>query len=261
MEIKNKNVVITGSNRGIGRAFAKMCAQEGAHLILVNRSEQEDLIQEMQKAGAASVRIFPTDLTKKEDIEILIAKLNDVKIDILFNNAGQLTGGVLHEQNMDEIYSLVQVNVTALIQLTHGLLPQMLKRKSGKIINNASVSSYMHFPGATVYSASKAAVAAFTHCLRVELSGSGVSTLLLLTPGVETRMFQDISKKYEKVVDTKSMKSMPVEEYAKILREAILEDLEVLNPKGAQGFGLALARYTPYLFEKLLKKKTKKLNF
>ena len=168
-------------------------------------------------------------------------------VDILINNAGQLTGGLLEEQPLDDIYSMFQVNVLAVVHLTRGLIPGMVKRGRGKIVNNASVSAVMHFPCATTYAASKAAVLALTECLQIELKGTGVSALGLITPGIQTRMFNEIEVKYGANFDVPKDSISP-EEYALQVCNAIESDQEMLEPRGATGIGLAIARYAPKLF-------------
>ncbi len=258
MEIKGNHILITGANRGIGKAVALMCAEDKAHLHLVVRKTDAELEKELLKAGAASVKIYPLDLSSSEAIQQFISKMKNIDIDILFNNAGQLTGGLLEEQKFEDIASMLQVNVNALIQLTHGLLPQMLKRKRGKIINHASVSAVMNFPCASTYSASKAAVLAFTNCLRAELKNTEVTTLALVTPGVDTRMFNEIPKMYGNKIDLGFLKGIPPKKYAQMIREAILEDLPELRPSGMTGIGLQMAQHLPKTFENLILKRFKR---
>lgn len=252
MEIRNKNILVTGCNRGIGKAFAMMCAQEGAHLILANRNNNSQLVQDLNAKGAASVVEYTVDLSDRKSRTSFLEQTQSLQIDILFNNAGLLTGGLFDQQSWEEIQSMLEVNVNALMHLTHAFLPRMLQKKSGKIINHASVSSVMHFPCATTYSAAKAAVLAFTRCLQPELKGTGVSTLALVTPGIDTDMFRDIPKKYGSHLDLTAVKGMNAAKYAEIIREAILEDLTELHPQGFTGLGLKLAQHTPSLFEKII---------
>ncbi|XGC80206.1 SDR family NAD(P)-dependent oxidoreductase [Bdellovibrio bacteriovorus] len=248
MEIANRHVLVTGASRGIGRAFAKMCAEDKANLYLVLRKNDEEIVKELQQAGAKSVKVFEADLRQREAVAALIEELKDIPVDILFNNAGILTGGLIEEQNIEHIYQMMQVNVNSLIQLTHGVLPGMIARKRGKIINNSSVSAYMHFPCASTYAASKAAVAAFTDCIRLELKETGVTTLLLITPGIRTRMFDEVetvfSKNFQIPEDT-----MSPHKYAQMIREAILHDLPELEPSGLTGVGLKVAKFVKPLFE------------
>ena len=248
MEITNRHVLITGASRGIGKSFAKMCAEDKAQLHLVLRKEEEELVQALKEAGAKSVKTYYADLSSREGVEELLEKIKDVPVEILFNNAGMLTGGLLEEQPLDDIYKMFQVNVQSLVHLTQAVLPGMLERKRGKIINNSSVSAFMHFPSATTYAASKAAVLAFTECLKLELKDTGVSTLLLITPGVKTRMFDEIEKLYSKTFAVPKDSITPTK-YAQMIREAILHDLDVLEPSGFTGVGLKIAKYVKPLFE------------
>lgn len=248
MEIANRQILITGASRGIGKAFAKMCAADKAHLHLVLRSNDPGLVQELESVGAKTVTVWEGDLSTRAGVDKLVQSLKDIPIDILFNNAGVLTGGLFEQQPLDDIYNMFQVNVNALVHLTHGLLPGMLQRKRGKIINNSSVSAYMHFPCASTYAASKAAVVAFTDCIRLELKQTGVTTLLLITPGIKTRMFDEIDTLYSKNFDI-PQDSISPGRYAQMIREAVLNDMSVLEPGGLTGVGLKLAKFTKPLFE------------
>ncbi|HEX7672910.1 MAG TPA: SDR family NAD(P)-dependent oxidoreductase [Bdellovibrio sp.] len=248
MEIANRQILITGASRGIGRAFAKVCAQDKAFLHIVLRQRDEEIVKELQEAGAKSVTIYEADLSSRESVDGLLAQLRDVPVDILFNNAGILTGGLLEDQPIDNIYQMFQVNINALVQLTHGILPGMLSRKRGKIINNSSVSAYMNFPCASTYAASKAAVAAFTNCLHLELKDAGVTTLLLITPAIKTRMFDEIETLYGKNFQV-PQESMSPAKYAQMIREAVLHDLPTLEPAGLTGVGLKVAKFIKPLFD------------
>lgn len=257
MKIKNKNIFITGGNRGIGKAVALEAAKRGANIHLIIRSNDETLIQEMKDAGASTAKIWLTDLGQRSNVESLINDLKDQDVDLLFNNAGLLTGGLIEEQPLDDIYAMLHVNVNALIHLTRGVLPRMIQRGQGKIINNSSVSAYMHFPCASTYAASKAAVAAFTDCIQHELRNTGVSTLLLITPGIKTRMFDEIDAKYSKNFEVPT-DSISTEEYAVQICDAIERDDERLEPKGATGIGLFTARHIPFLFNKEVQRRFKR---
>lgn len=248
MEITHRHVLITGAGRGIGKAFAKMCAEDKAHLHLVLRAADADLVESLKKLGAKSVHVYEADLASKEGVEKLLQQIHDVPVEILFNNAGVLTGGQLEEQPLEDIYRMFQVNINALVHITQGVLPGMLQRKRGKIINNSSVSAYMNFPAASTYAASKAAVAAFTNSLKLELKETGVSTLLLITPGIKTRMFDEIEKLYAKNFRVPKDSITPAK-YAQMIRDAILHDLDVLEPSGLTGVGLKVAKFVKPLFE------------
>lgn len=257
MKINQQNFLITGANRGIGKAVALMAAGQNAHVHLVIRKSDPNLESEIRNAGAASVKTWIADLSSRSGVEALLKDLQNQRIDILFNNAGVLTGGLIEEQTLDEIYTLVQVNISSLIHITKGILPGMLDRKFGKIINHGSVSSYMYFPCASTYAASKAAVMAFTSCLHAELKSTGVTALCLVTPGVKTRMFDEIDVKYSKNLETPKDSVSP-EEYAIQIQRAIEDDREFLLPSGATGIGLSIARHFPQIFQKVVNSRFKR---
>ncbi len=257
MKISNQHFFITGANRGIGRAVAMMAARNQAHVHVVIRKRDETFEQELRTLGAASVRTWVADLASRSGVDSFLSELGPHQVDIFFNNAGVLTGGLLEEQPLDEIYTLVQVNIASLIHLTHALLPRMFARKHGKIINHGSVSSYMYFPCASTYAASKAAVMAFTSCLHAELKNTGVTALCLITPGVKTRMFDEIDKKYSKNLETPK-DTISTDEYALQIQEAIEDDRDFLLPGGATSVGLWMARHVPSIFKKVVAGKFKR---
>jgi uncharacterized protein len=249
MDITGRQVLITGAARGIGLAIAECCAREKAHLHLVVRAIDNKVVEDLKRLGAPSVKVWVADLSLRTGVDALVKALGDQQIDVLINNAGQLTGGLLEEQPLSEIYSMFQVNLLATVHLTHALLPGMLRRGQGKIVNNASVSAVMHFPCATTYAAAKAGVLAFTNSLQLELTGTPVTALCLLTPGVKTRMYDEIDVKYGKNLNVPT-DSIPAEEYAAQVIAAIKDDRAVLEPSGKTGVGLFMARHFPKVFRR-----------
>lgn len=248
MRIKECRALVTGANRGIGHALAIELARRGAYLHAHTREATPSLKEELEKAGASGVQLWNVDLSKRENLDPWIKSLEKENIDLLINNAGLLTGGLIEEQKLDEIYQMLQVNVASLIHLSRGLVPGMTQRGRGKIVNNASVSALMHFPCGSTYCASKAAVWAFTESLHTELKGTGVSALCLITPGIKTRMFGEIEVKYGKNFDVPQEAIEPAE-YARRVCEAIEDDRATLWPSGLTGAGVFVARHLPRLFQ------------
>lgn len=253
MKIQGCHFLVTGANRGIGYAVAAMAAQEKAHLHLVMRKNHPELATEMLNLGAASVKIWQADLSSRSDIERLLQELASQPIDMLFNNAGVLAAGLLETQTMDEVYEMLQVNTMSHIHLTHGILPGMLQRGRGKIINNASAAAFINFPCATTYSASKAAILAFTNCLHEELRPTNVTTLCLITPRVNTRMLVESNKKFSKNFTRPPADAIPPEKYAQIIKAAILSDAPYVYPWGITAFHLWLARSFPSVFSRIIR--------
>jgi short-subunit dehydrogenase len=256
MKIQNKTILITGGNRGIGLASAKAFLKAGCHVQLGMRTQDTNVLNQLNQEFPGKVHFVACDMSSKQSIDKALEVILQNPPDILFNNAGQLTGGLLEEQSIEEIYSMFQVNVVGLTHLTRALLPSLLQKPQAKIIMNASVSAIMRIPGANTYAASKAAVMALTECLNIELKGTNVSTLLLLTPGIATRMYEEIDQKYKTHLDTSFLgQGIPAESWAHEIVKACEKDLDVLNPSGATAAGVWLSRHTPGLMKKIFSEK------
>jgi short-subunit dehydrogenase len=237
MELQGTTALVTGANRGIGRAIAEALAREPLGLLLAGTrapDEMEPIVA--PPGGAREVRPVPIDLASREQIERSCAGLPE--IDLLVNNAGRLTGGLLEEQDLDEIYAMFQVNLVAVTQLTRAVLPGMLRRGHGKIVNNSSISGYAYFPATTTYAAAKAGVVAFSEALRREVDGTGVSVLHLVTPGVKTDMGDSTLEIWGRHMDTSAWELQPAADWARKVVAAIRSDDAVLGPGGK----LALAK-------------------
>jgi short-subunit dehydrogenase len=239
---------VTGANRGIGKAILDALAQRPLDLLLAGMRDPAGF--DPPAAGAArEVRPVPLDLSSRETIEEGVAGLGDTSIDLLVNNAGLVTGGLLEEQQLDDIYAMLQVNLAAVIQLTRALLPGMVERGRGKIVNNASISGYAYFPAASTYAASKAGVVAFTESLRRETKGTGVTCLHLVTGGVQTDMLDETEDTYGKHLDTSSWDSVPADEWAAKVVKAIESDDDVLGPGGKTSIAKLASRGPAFLLD------------
>ena len=257
MEIKNRNALITGGNRGIGLALAKEFAKRQAHLHIAVRKPAEFANQEeLLQLGAKSVHTYLLDVGQPSSIETFAKDfLSKSTPDIVVNNSGQLTGGLLETQSPEAIREMLNVNLIGLILLTRALLPTMLKNKRGVIVNNASVSGRMTLPCASTYAASKAGVVAFTQALQLELKDSGVNTLLMITPGVQTRMYEEIPKLYGKNFDLDFLSGIPDYVWAERVCNALEAGKHVVNPTGMNKVGLVLNQHLPSVFNWYVGKK------
>jgi uncharacterized protein len=228
---------VTGSSRGIGRAIAAELAQRPlASLLCGVRSAAADAPVEAPPGGAHEVRAVHLDLSTRESIEGAAATLPPV--DLLVNNAGLMTGGLLEDQDTDDVYAMFQVNLVGLVHLTKLVLPGMLARGRGTIVNNASISGYAWFPAATTYAAAKTGVVAFSESLRRELEGTGVNVLHLVTPGVDTDMLDATREVYGRHMDAGAWSDTSPEEWAAKVVRAVERGDHVLGPGGR----LALAK-------------------
>ena len=149
-----------------------------------------------------------------------------------------MTGGLLEEQDTDDIYAMFQVNLVGLVHVTKLVLPGMVERGRGTIVNNASISGYAWFPGATTYAAAKTGVVAFSESLRRELRGTGVQVLHLVTPGVDTDMLDDTRRVYGAPHGCRLLERREPPEWAAKVARAVERGDHVLGPGGR----LALAK-------------------
>jgi hypothetical protein len=259
MNLAGKHIYITGSNRGMGLDFAKKAAENKAHVYLVNRSNinPKDMVA-IKALGAASITEISLDLLDTNAIDQFLLGIANQPVDVFINNSGLLTGGLIEKQNMEDIDKMLNVNLHALIRLTRGLIPQMIAQGSGYIVNNSSVSGKMFFPCASTYAASKAGVVAFTQSVSQELAETGVKTLLLITPGVKTSMYEDISNLYGENLDLSFMSSIPASEWAEQVFTCLKNDESICYPKGASRIGVWIGHHMPKVMRSVLKGKFKR---
>ncbi len=248
MELAQATALVTGANRGIGRAIVEALAGHPLRLILAGVRDP-DAFEPV--TGLTEVRAVRLDLSGRTCIEKSVEALRPelAQLDLLVNNAGRMTGGLLEEQAMDEIYAMFQVNLVAVTHLTHLVLPHMISRGRGKIVNNASISGYAYFPAASTYAASKAGVVAFSESLRRELRGTGVDVLHLVTPGVDTDMLDATEELYGRHIDTASWEKIQPSEWAARIVTAIEADDRVLGPGGRMALATLASRGPAFLID------------
>ena len=256
-ETKNKTTLITGGLSGIGKALAEQAAQDHNTVLLAQRSFSSAEERELLRLGAKRVVQFSKDLSQEEQVFELAQdlKTQSFQVDILINNAGQFIGGLIETQDPQCVSQSINLNLKTPILLTRLLLPSMLKRDSGRIVNNSSLSGVLHWPCASAYSAGKAGLIAFDNCLRQELRGTGVRTLLLLTPTVKTKMLEKANEICSSHFNSLSFKSVSAEDWAKEVWQALRKDKKILYPKGFQRFDLFFDRCLPFRFERYIKKR------
>ena len=190
MDLQGKRVLVTGASRGIGREIAIACAAAGARVALVARNEQA--IKEL--AGELDGTAHACDLADLEQVSGLIARVeaDGGPIDVLVNNAGLDAVGGLEQSSAEEITELLHVNLHAPIELSRQVLPGMVARSSGHIVNVSSFASAAMFPGGTAYAASKAGLSNFTEVLRWELKGTGVDLTIVELGPIPTDMLSHV---------------------------------------------------------------------
>jgi short-subunit dehydrogenase len=186
-----KNVaLITGASSGIGLELAKIHASKGGDLVLVARREDElnKLKTELEAKYSVEVKVYKSDLSQPGAAKELAERLSDanIQIDVLMNNAGFGGHGRFHERNIDQDIEMIRLNAIALTELTHFIVPQMIQRGKGRILNTASSAAFMPGPLQAVYFATKAYVVSFSQAIHHELKPFGISVTALCPGPVKT---------------------------------------------------------------------------
>ena len=182
--------LITGASSGIGKELARIHAKNNGDLILVARRLNllESLKEELETTFSIQVLVFEFDLTETNSGSKLVdlIKEKNIKINYLFNNAGFGGYGDFVERELNLDLEMIQLNVTALVELTHGIANQMIENGGGKILNTASTAGFLPGPLQATYFATKAFVVSFSQALNQELRSKNVSVTALCPGPVQT---------------------------------------------------------------------------
>ena len=188
---QGKIVLITGASSGIGRATAIAFAREGARLLLCarNLAPLEELRQTLIAAGAPAVHTFQLDVQNRSDVEAAIAGLPPVwkDIDILVNNAGLSRGlSKVYEDDPQNWEEMIDTNIKGLLYVTRSVVPGMVARNRGHVINLGSTAGYITYANGAVYCATKAAEKSISEGLKIDLMGTQVRVTSVDPGMVET---------------------------------------------------------------------------
>jgi short-subunit dehydrogenase len=186
--------LVTGASGGIGEDIARLLVDGGCNVVLLARSatKLEALAAELSRSGRASASVLTADLSDPAAVDRIVRTLEEqrLSIDILVNNAGFGLVGEFARDDPQEQLRMIQVNVVALTNLTRRLLPGMIERRHGRVLNVASTAAFQPGPLMAVYYATKAYVLSLSDALSEETSGTGV-TVTCLCPGPTQTGFQD----------------------------------------------------------------------
>lgn len=250
MKIDGCCALITGASAGIGREFAQQLTGRAGSMVLIARRQQrlEELRDELVRRDPnLNVHIRVVDLAEKSQIDHLIAWLEQEKIDIdfLINNAGLGDLGRFATSDPARIEQIVRVNVLALTLLTRRLLPQMLARRRGAILNVSSSAGFLPIAAYSVYAASKAYVTSFSEGLRADLHGTGVGVCALCPGPVHTEFINVAKRPGERHIAGPEFTHVRVD---KVVREgiaAIEADKPLVIPGLVMKLGMFFVRITP----------------
>lgn len=194
--LENKIIFITGSSSGIGKSCAYQFAKEKAKLILSARRLElvNEIADDIKNKFQTEVMTFQLDVKKRKDVENAINNLPTEwkNIDVLINNAGLAKGfAKLHEDNPDNWEEMIDTNIKGLLYVTHAIVPLMVKRKQGHVINIGSIAGRMAYPNGSVYCATKHAVLAINNSLRMDLIDKNIR-VSTVDPGMVETDFSNI---------------------------------------------------------------------
>jgi short-subunit dehydrogenase len=244
MKLDGCNALITGASAGIGREFARQLAGRARSVILIARREQKlnELRDELnQQYPKIAISFRRTDLANLTELNELLEWLDHdrIDVDLLINNAGMGDSGAFATSNPIRNEQMTLVNIVALTTLTRHLLPRMIARGRGGILNVSSSAGFLPIPDFAVYAATKAYVTSLSEALRAELRGTGVS-VCALCPGPVHTEFQEVAKRPGAQPDTgPEFVFVPVEQ---VVRDA-LAGLEANRPIIIPGFPMKLGMF------------------
>ena len=184
-----KKALITGASRGIGAATARALAQEGYDLFLVCKSSEEEIHvikEETEKSAGISCQTMLCDVSDPEQVELMAQKAGEVHI--LINNAAISHVGLMTDMSLDRWHQVIDTNLNSLFYLCRLIVPQMVRRQSGKILNVSSVWGNVGASMEVAYSASKGGVNSFTKALAKELAPSDIQVNAVAFGVIDTDM-------------------------------------------------------------------------
>lgn len=190
MSLQSKVVVITGASSGIGAAAAKMLSEEGATVILTARSVSKLEAVGTQLQGLH--KLYQLDVTNNEQVASVFAQIYEQfgQVDVLINNAGYGMFEFCEETSIQQFEAMMDVNYLGLVRCTQAVLPHMKARRSGRIVNIASLAGKIGTAKSTAYTATKHAVLGFTNALRQEVRSYGISVSSINPGPIDTPFFE-----------------------------------------------------------------------
>ncbi len=258
------SALITGASAGIGREFARQLAGRADSLVLVARRRErlEKLRDELtQRDPNLNVHVREADFSNERAVVDLCEWLEHEKlaIDLLINNAGLGDMGPFATSDPQRVKEMIGVNIAALTVVTRLLLPGMIGRKRGAILNVSSSASFLPIPGFAVYAASKAYITSFSEAIRAELRGTGVTVTSLCPGPVHTEFFDVADRNPAAQQSAPEFTHVPVEEVVSAALDALERGRPLVIPGFAMKFGMLLVRLTPMPLLRLASRFSSKL--
>lgn len=242
----DKTVLITGASQGLGYEFAKIFAKNKYNLILIARNKEklQNIKHEIEEAYKVGVTIIVKDLSAPNSSEDIYQEINKqgAIIDVLVNNAGFATHGLFIETALQEEVDEIQVNITTVTVLTKLIVTDMIKRKSGRVLNIASTAAFQPGPLMAVYYATKAYVLSFSEALSEEFKGTGVTVTALCPEPTNTGFAQHANLLNSKLFKNSANASSVVETGYR----ALMKGQRVAIPGITNKIGSNLVKFIPH---------------
>lgn len=191
--MENKTALITGASSGIGYELARLFARDRYNLVIVSRDEEtlKEVAEECRDLGSSLVTVIPKDLSIPGAAAELYEQttVEDIFVDVLVNNAAVGEYGFFAETNIERELDIIQLNISSVVHLTKLYMSDMIARRSGRILQVASVAAYQPTPLLSVYAATKAFVLSFSDSITNELKSTGVTITVLIPGATDTDFF------------------------------------------------------------------------
>lgn len=250
MQLDGCIALITGASAGLGREFARQLAPRAGALVLVAR--RLDRLEELRddlttRDPNLTVHIRAVDLSQANEVDALVGWLRSeqIGIDLLINNAGVGDHGRFATSAPERLQSMIAVNISALTMLTHALLPAMIERKRGAVLNVSSSASFLPLPDLAAYAATKAYVTSLSEALRMELRGTGVNVTSLCPGPVHTEFNTVASRADERSQQAPEFTYVAPGEVVRAGLAAVEQDAPLVIPGLVMKLAMLLVRLTP----------------
>lgn len=242
--------LITGASAGIGREFVRQLALRAGGLVLVAR--REDRLREIRdeltrRDPNLNVTIRATDLSKPAEVTSLIESLEPerIAVDLLINNAGLGDYGTFATADAERVREIIAVNIAALTQLTRALLPAMIERRRGGILNVSSSAGFLPIPEMALYAATKAYVTSVSEGLRLELRGCGVHVTALCPGPVQTEFNTVARRPGESALAAPAFTRVSTRHAVRAGLRALERNRPLVIPGLVMKLGMTIVRMTP----------------
>lgn len=237
-----ERALVTGASSGIGRAIAQQLAATGTQVVLVARNEEA--LKETAASAPKQMEVMPADLSKTKDLENLAKYLETQPVDLLVNNAGIWSFGAFKDATFKDISKMMDVNMDALTKLCYAVIPKMIERQKGYILNVSSIAGGQPLPYENIYAATKAFVTTFSQGLYKELEPYGIGVTALLPGLVRTNLFE-ASGGQESVEKMPEFLWMDAKEVAEIALKATQNKKPICVPGAVNKVVASLVDVTP----------------